>query len=453
MPLRILLASTGAPGQPFIRTTCPLKKHPGLSAPMRKANSQERLRHDPRPQNAVPHSDKRHTQRSPSTRRLLDPAYALRIYQQGVRFAHVRFELPPLGLMVPPRGPPRSFCCGAGARGGERLQNKAGEVSPDPSYCAREACRRRIRPHTLPRVFHRCCTCKPYLHTAGLESPRRPLRVRRSRGLRELAPPLGSPLSVSAVFRTLFQVPQYSANAIGLLLSCVRTGLFSLLLANSFSWAGTESDARENNEVMRFVVYGATKGTGDGIGSEVAASLVERGHEVMAFCRDPAKTQLQTPFSLEAVDIFTQDGERRIKAAIQDFDPDAIWSACGTGHAQRLWGLSPEQIDEMIEANVRNNIRFCRICAPSCIDGGPHLILTGSIAGSLTGSGASVYSGTKAFLPAFTHGLRSEFAAEGHNAKISLLVLPAVKTIGINVVSNAVEFLGMQPRPMELQIG
>ena len=110
-----------------------------------------RLRRDPRPQNAVPYSTTTNQlpNQDPHTPRLLDPAYALRINQSGVRYAHVRFELPPLGLMVPPRGPPRRFCCGAAARAGERLQNKAGEVSPDPSYCAREACRRRNPPQTF----------------------------------------------------------------------------------------------------------------------------------------------------------------------------------------------------------------------------------------------------------------------------------------------------------------
>ena len=40
---------------------------------------------------------------------------------------------------------------------------------------------------------------------------------------------------------------------------------------------------------MRFLVYGATRGRGDGIGRSVALALRQRGHEVLALCRDPAK--------------------------------------------------------------------------------------------------------------------------------------------------------------------
>jgi len=103
-----------------------------------------------------------------------------------VRYAHVRFELPPLGLMVPPRGPPRSFCCGAAARAGERLQNKAGEVSPDPSYSAREACRRRHPPQASLPMSGRSSVCPPSLKAAGVQEPRCPPGVHRTCGPRKL---------------------------------------------------------------------------------------------------------------------------------------------------------------------------------------------------------------------------------------------------------------------------
>jgi NADP-dependent 3-hydroxy acid dehydrogenase YdfG len=106
----------------------------------------------------------------------------------------------------------------------------------------------------------------------------------------------------------------------------------------------------------------------------------------------------------------------------------------------------------MVEANVHNNILFCRTCAPSCIDGGPHLILTGSVAGELDGMGSSVYAGVKGFLRPFVRGQRAEYSRQGHNAKISLLVLPRVMPIGVEIVADAVEFVGSHPRAMELLI-
>ena len=83
--------------------------------------------------------------------------------------------------MVPPRGPPRRFCCGAAARAGERLQNKAGEVSPDPSYCAREACRRRNPPQTCSASPKRCSGCKRSPSGGRRPEPRCLLRSHRTR--------------------------------------------------------------------------------------------------------------------------------------------------------------------------------------------------------------------------------------------------------------------------------
>jgi len=50
---------------------------------------------------------------------------------------------------------PRShnaFAAARGSRAGERLQKKAGEVSPDPSYCARDFSRRVTAPTVTAKV-------------------------------------------------------------------------------------------------------------------------------------------------------------------------------------------------------------------------------------------------------------------------------------------------------------
>lgn len=203
---------------------------------------------------------------------------------------------------------------------------------------------------------------------------------------------------------------------------------------------------------MRFLVYGATHGRGDGIGRKVAASLVQRGNEVLAFCRDPAKAESQTIFPLEAIHLRSEAGQSRLKEAITQFDPDLIWSACGCGFGEPLWQLSEAQISDMVDANVQNNIAMCRTCAPSCIDGGPHLVLTGSVAGVLSDWGAAVYSGTKGFLVPFVRAQRNEYKRQGHNAKLSLVLLSAVKFTGIDVVTDTLELIARHSRSMEILI-
>ena len=163
-------------------TSCPPKiGTPGLSAPERKARSQKP---DVRPRKlrlssglslratrlaaASRLSRSCHRPRGPvahprsgwPARRSRHPAalwagrcLTLRIHSRSssskVCATRTSFIVPPWTLS-PPRGRVRRFCSGAAARAGERLQNKAKEVSPDPSYSAREACRRRNPPQALP---------------------------------------------------------------------------------------------------------------------------------------------------------------------------------------------------------------------------------------------------------------------------------------------------------------
>jgi len=207
------------------------------------------------------------------------------------------------------------------------------------------------------------------------------------------------------------------------------------------------------DQTMRFLVYGATKGRGDGIGRSVSLSLLQRGHEVIALCRDPAKAVHESERDLEALDLYSPEGQSRFKQLIRDVEPDVIWSACGTGVPDPLWSIGDDEIDQMIEANVRNNVLLCRTCAPSCLDGGPHLILTGSVAGVLDGVGTALYSGVKGFLVPFARGQRAEYRRQGHNPKLSVLMLNAVRHTGLEIVVDAVEFVGRQSHSIELLIG
>ena len=204
---------------------------------------------------------------------------------------------------------------------------------------------------------------------------------------------------------------------------------------------------------MRFIVYGATKGRGDGIGRSVSLALRQRGHEVFALCRDPAKAEEDRELDQEALDLYGADGQSRFKQLIRDLEPDAIWSACGTGFPDPLWSTGDDEISQMIEANVRNNVLLCRTCAPSCLDGGPHLILTGSVAGELEGVGTALYSGVKGFLVPFVRGQRVEYQRQGHNPKLSVLMLNAVRNTGLEIVTDAVEFVARQSHSIELLIG
>lgn len=203
---------------------------------------------------------------------------------------------------------------------------------------------------------------------------------------------------------------------------------------------------------MKFIIYGATHGIGDGLGRQVGSHLIERGHQVLGLCRSPEKALQPSPFPLEAVDILSEAGSNRIKALINEQSPDAIWWAAGVGYGDPFWIMPDSAIDDMIESNVLNLARFCRTCAPSCLDGGPHLILTGSIAGVVDGVGAALYAGLKGFLIPFVRGQQNEYSRQGHNPKLSVLALQASRITGTKIIADAVEFIGRQSRAIEILI-
>lgn len=87
-----------------------------------------------------------------------------------MRVAHVRFELPPLGLMVPPGGPARCFCCGARlARVVAPAKERRGALPPRTPVVAREACRRRNPPRTLSAILRVLDVSKSF-HQGGRRS-------------------------------------------------------------------------------------------------------------------------------------------------------------------------------------------------------------------------------------------------------------------------------------------
>ena len=158
---------------PIVRATRnPL--HPPL--PAASCGRGPRLRRSPRPQNAVPYSDNSHTQQQPTNTPIPQDCLILRMHSGSISkvCASRTFVLNyPLGALWSPQGDrPAGFAAARGSRAGERLQNKAGEVSPDPSYCARESCRRRIPPQSVCASSNRVRRVHSVsVRAAGVPSP------------------------------------------------------------------------------------------------------------------------------------------------------------------------------------------------------------------------------------------------------------------------------------------
>jgi NAD(P)-dependent dehydrogenase (short-subunit alcohol dehydrogenase family) len=102
---------------------------------------------------------------------------------------------------------------------------------------------------------------------------------------------------------------------------------------------------------------------------------------------------------------------------------DVVVSNAGIGWYGPFASMSHEDIDEVLDVNLRSAAHLVRAALPHLCGRGARIVLTGSIAGSLGVSNEAWYSATKAALTCFAEVLRAELKNDGIGVT---LVIPAV---------------------------
>jgi short-subunit dehydrogenase len=83
--------------------------------------------------------------------------------------------------------------------------------------------------------------------------------------------------------------------------------------------------------------------------------------------------------------------------------------------------LEQEQIDRMLEVNLRAPIALCRGLAPAmAARRSGHLVLVSSLAGKAASPASAIYSATKFGLRGFAHGIREDLRAHGVGVSVVL---------------------------------
>ncbi len=166
------------------------------------------------------------------------------------------------------------------------------------------------------------------------------------------------------------------------------------------------------------LITGAT----GGIGQAVARAFASRGAEVILSGRrqevlDPLAQQLggrAIPGDLASRD----DVERLINAAgaVDVLVANAALPA--TGH---ITELSQEQIDTMLEVNLRAPIALARALIPGMVERGHgHLVFVSSLSGRVASPLSSLYNATKFGLRGFSLGVREDLRGTGVGASVIL---------------------------------
>ncbi|NLY80019.1 MAG: SDR family NAD(P)-dependent oxidoreductase [Lysinibacillus sp.] len=159
-------------------------------------------------------------------------------------------------------------------------------------------------------------------------------------------------------------------------------------------------------------------GATSGLGREIAELCIKQGYEVFATGRNESSLHSLSKLGAKVVkgDLCLKEDIQRICTELPDVDV-AIINA-GVGAFQYAYDLTDEEIEGMLNTNVRAPIYIVKNLAPKMIDkGSGHFIFIGSQAGKVATKKASVYAASKHAITGFANGLRMELAP--YNIKVS----------------------------------
>jgi uncharacterized protein len=168
----------------------------------------------------------------------------------------------------------------------------------------------------------------------------------------------------------------------------------------------------------RVLITGAT----GGIGQAIARAFATRGATVMLSGR---RADVLEPLASElggqalACDLSDRDEVDRLVRDAGEIDvlvTNAALPASGM-----LLELSQEQIDRMLEVNLRAPVALARAFAPEMVRRRRgHMVFISSLAGKVASPASSIYSATKFGLRGFALGLRQDLQADGVGVSVVL---------------------------------
>ncbi len=156
-------------------------------------------------------------------------------------------------------------------------------------------------------------------------------------------------------------------------------------------------------------------GASGGIGQAIARALAARGTEVVLSARRLEVLEAlagEIGARVIACDLADRDDVNRLLDAagpVEILVANAALPASG-----ELVDLTQEQIDRMLEVNLRAPVAMARALAPAmAARGRGHMVFISSLSGKAASPASSIYSATKFGLRGFALGLRADLAPHG----------------------------------------
>lgn len=182
-----------------------------------------------------------------------------------------------------------------------------------------------------------------------------------------------------------------------------------------------------NVSSKRVLVTGASGGLGAAIAlafHRAGSELVLTGRRRDALDDVAAKTNGQI---IEA-DLGTDDGIEKIYSEAGRVD--VLIANAGIGGMSSILDFDPQEIDQILEVNLRTPIRMSQHYAKEMVERGEgHISLVSSLAGKAASAGSSLYSGSKFGLRGFGVAIREDLAP--HNVGVSVVLPGFIRDAGM----------------------
>jgi short-subunit dehydrogenase len=168
----------------------------------------------------------------------------------------------------------------------------------------------------------------------------------------------------------------------------------------------------------RVLITGAT----GGLGGAIARALAAHGAElVLSGRRADVLGRLAAELGGRALPCDMADRAAVAELAAQAGEVDVLVANAALPASGELTELSQEQIDRMLEVNLRAPIALCRSLAPAMIARRRgQLVLISSLSGRAASPASSIYSATKFALRGFALGLREDLRPHGVGVSVIL---------------------------------
>jgi short-subunit dehydrogenase len=177
-------------------------------------------------------------------------------------------------------------------------------------------------------------------------------------------------------------------------------------------------------------------GATGGIGAAIARAFAERGASlVLSGRRSDVLEPLAAEVGGRAVVCDLADREDLDRLLAEAGAVDVLVANAANPASGLLTDLSQEQIDRMLEVNLRAPIALAHALAPAMIArGNGHMVFISSLAGKAASPASAIYSATKFGLRGFALGVREDLRP--HGVGVSLVLPGFIRDAGMFAEAN-----------------